>query len=158
VTLLCGQQLTNSAKWNVSTGFNWDYKLSDTLTFGLNGNARVESDRRVSTQALLNVAAGTGTRSVLGGTNNAIIIPEGIQDGNVKVNLRASLGNPEGGWSLEFWGNNIFDVRTKNVTFSTALRGVGTLPGPFNAGGIGVARGSFVQEPRTYGVTARIKF
>jgi outer membrane receptor protein involved in Fe transport len=158
VTLLCGQSLTNSSKWNVAAGFNWDQPVSDSMKFTLNGNVRMESDRRISTQGLLPVAAGTGDRSVLGGTNNAVIIPGGIQDGNAKINLRAAIGSADDKWSLEFWGNNIFDVRTRNVTFSTALRGVGTLPGPFNAGGIGVSRGSFVQEPRTYGVTGRIKF
>jgi iron complex outermembrane recepter protein len=158
VSLLCGNSLTNSSKWNVVTGFDWSTPISDSLKFGLNGNARLESDRRVSTQAFLPVAAGTGNRSVLGGTNNAVLIPGGIQDGNVKVNLRTSIGDADDSWSIEFWGNNIFDVRTKNVTFSTPLRGVGTLPGPVNAGGIGVSRGSYVQEPRTYGVTARVKF
>jgi iron complex outermembrane recepter protein len=169
VTPLCGQTLSNAAKWTVVTGFDWSKPVGENLKFGLNGNLRLESDRRVSTQALLEVATGTGNTTlanevrVIPGTttlrtNNYIPIPEGIQDGNIKVNLRASLGDINDGWALEFWGNNIFDIRTRNVTFSTPLRGVGTLPGPFNAGGIGVSRASFVQEPRTYGVTARVKF
>ena len=170
VSPLCGQTLTNSNKWTVVTGFDWSKPISDNLKFGLNGNLRLESDRRVSTQALLEVANGTGSitlpsevRPVSAAnpalrSNNYIPIPEGIQDGNIKVNLRASLGDINDGWAIEFWGNNIFDVRTRNVTFSTPLRGVGSLPGPFNAGGIGVSRASFVQEPRTYGVTARVKF
>jgi iron complex outermembrane recepter protein len=170
VSPLCGQTLTNSAKWTVVSGFDWSKPIGDNLKFGLNGNLRLESDRRVSTQALLEVANGTGNTTLptevrtVSATNlalrsnNYIPIPEGIQDGNIKINLRASFGDANDGWALEFWGNNIFDIRTRNVTFSTPLRGVGTLPGPFNAGGIGVSRASFVQEPRTYGVTARVKF
>jgi iron complex outermembrane recepter protein len=170
VSPLCNQSLTNAPKWTVVSGFDWQKDIGEALKFSLNGNVRLESDRRVSTQALQEVATGTGNLTLANEnrpisatnlalrTNNYVLIPNGIQDSNIKVNLRAGIGNQEGGWSLEFWGNNIFDVRTKNVTFNTPLRGVGTLPGPFNAGGIGVSRGAFLQEPRTYGVTARVNF
>jgi outer membrane receptor protein involved in Fe transport len=162
VSPLCGQSLSNAPDWTVVAGFDWSHPVGESLEFGLNGNIRMESDRRVSTQALMAVAAGSGNISLAnfpgGVQNNYIKIPFGIQDANAKVNLRASIGSQDGTWGLEFWGNNIFDVRTKNVTFSVPLRGVGSLPGPFNVGGISVARGSFVQEPRTYGVTLRGKF
>lgn len=158
-TLLCGQKLTNAPTWTVVSGFDWSRDIGEKLQFGLNGNVRLESDRRTSTPALLAVAAGTGNVTVPtapgGGVNNFVRIPAAIQDANVKVNLRASIGNQNNGWALEFWGNNIFDVRTRNVTFNTPLRGVGTVGG---GGGVGVSRASFVQEPRTYGVTARVKF
>ncbi len=158
-TLLCGQALTNSPKWTVVTGFDWTREIGETLKFGLNGNMRLESDRRTSTPALLAVAAGTGTVTVPtapgGGVNNYVPIPLGIEDGSVKINLRASIGSQNDGWSLEFWGNNITNVHQRNVTFNAGLRGAGTLGG---GGGVGVARASFVAEPRTYGVTARVKF
>lgn len=162
VSPLCGQSLTNAADWTVVAGFDWTHPLGNTLEFNLNGNVRLESDRRVSTQALLQVATGTGNISLPnfpgGATNNYVLIPEGIEDSNAKVNLRAAIGAQDQSWRLEFWAVNLFDVRTRNVTFSVPLRGVGTLPGPLNAGGIGVARGSFLQEPRTYGVTLRGRF
>lgn len=158
VRLLCGQDLSNAPKWTVVSGFDWSHDLGTSLKLGLNGSVRLESDRRTSTPALVVVAAGTGTRSVLGGTNNAIPNPLSIQDGNVKANLRASLGAQDEGWTIELWGNNIFDKRTRNVTFNLPLRGVANLPGGLNAGGASLARGSFIQDPRTYGVTARAKF
>ncbi len=170
VSPLCGQTLTNAPLWTVVSGFDWRTDLGGSLEFGLNGNVRLESDRRVSTQAVLEVANGTGNITLpvenrpVSATdptirsNNYITIPFGIQDANAKFNLRASIGAQDGSWALELWGNNITDVRTKNVTFSVPLRGVGSLPGPFNDGGIATARGSFVQEPRTYGVTGRVKF
>ena len=169
VSPLCGQTLTNAPLWTVVTGFDWRTDVGSSLEFGLNGNVRLESDRRVSTQALFEVATGSGNitlpveNRVIPGTttlrtNNYIKIPFGIQDANAKFNLRASIGSQDGTWAFELWGNNITDVRTKNVTFSVPLRGVGSLPGPLNAGGIATARGSFVQEPRTYGVTGRFKF
>lgn len=160
-TLLCGQKLTNAPTWTVVTGFDWTHETGGNLKVGLNGNMRLESERRTSTAALLGVAAGTGNITVPtapgGGVNNYILIPNAIQDGNFKVNLRASVGSVDDRWSLEFWGSNIFDERTRNTTFSVPLRGVGSLGG-VGAGGAGVSRASFVQEPRTYGITARVKF
>ena len=67
-----------------------------------------------------------------------------IQDANTKVNLRAGIGNAEGSWTLEAWGNNVTDEQTKNVTFNTPLR--------INS------RGSFLEAPRTYGLTLRTYF
>lgn len=170
VSPLCGQSLPNAPLWTVVAGLDWTKPIGDSIEFGFNASVRFESDRRVSTQALMEVAPGTGNITLLGEvrpvsaadptirSNNYIKNPFGVQDANAKLNLRASVGSQDGAWALEFWGNNVFDVRTKNVTFNIPLRGVGTLPGPLNSGGIATARGSFVQEPRTYGVTGRFKF
>ena len=160
-TLLCGQKLTNAPTWTVVTGFDWSHDIGESLKFGLNGNMRLESDKRTSTPALLAVAAGTGNITVPtapgGGVNNFINIPSAIEDGSVKINLRATIGSQDDRWALEFWGSNITNVHQRNVTFNTPLRGVGSLGG-VGAGGAGVSRASFVTEPRTYGVTARVKF
>ena len=160
-TLLCGQKLTNAPTWTVVTGFDWSHDIGNTLKFGLNGNMRLESDKRTSTPALLAVAAGTGNITVPtapgGGVNNFIRIPSAIEDGSVKINLRATIGSQDDRWALEFWGSNITTVHQRNVTFNTPLRGVGSLGG-VGAGGAGLSRASFVTEPRTYGITARVKF
>ena len=160
-TLLCGQKLTNAPTWTVVTGFDWAHDIGESLKFGLNGNMRLESDKRTSTPALLAVAAGTGNITVPtapgGGVNNFIRIPSAIEDGSVKINLRATIGSQDDRWALEFWGSNITNVHQRNVTFNTPLRGVGSLGG-VGAGGAGLSRASFVTEPRTYGITARVKF
>jgi iron complex outermembrane recepter protein len=146
VTSLCGNKLTNAPEVVVITGFNYDRDFGSNLNFGLNGSVRLESDRRTSTQA------------VRVGTN--IPNPFDIQDSNFKVNLRASLGTQDGRIRVELFGNNIFNVQTRNVTFDIPLRGGDFLrlnPGLGNAAQ-GVARGVFNQEPRTYGVTVRSKF
>lgn len=64
-----------------------------------------------------------------------------FEDSNVKVNARFGIGREDGSWTVEVWGNNITDKQTKNVTFNTPLR-VGS-------------RGSFMEAPRTYGITLR---
>ncbi len=155
VALLCGQSFTNAPKWVLVGGFDWNKDLGSSLSLGLNASARYESDRRTTTQALMAVFPGTGT---LGSDLSLVKSPDDIQKANTKVNLRATLGAQNGAWAIDFWGNNIFDVRTVGVTANAPLRGLPVLPGPVNAGGIGLARVTFPQEPRTYGVTVRTRF
>jgi iron complex outermembrane recepter protein len=146
VTSLCGNSLTNAPEVVAIAGFNYDRDIGSNLNFGLNGSIRLESDRRTSTQA---VRVGTNIKN-----------PFDIQDGNAKINLRAGLGAQNGAWRIEVFGNNIFDVQTRNVTFDIPLRGGDfvRLNPAFGTGAQGVARGVFNQEPRTYGVTVRSKF
>ena len=147
VTSLCGHDLTNAPKIVAIAGINYDHDIGADLNFGFTGSVRLESDRRTSTQA---VRVGTTTPN-----------PFDIQDGNAKVNLRAGLGSQNGIWRIEIWGNNITNVQTRNVTFDIPLRGGdyhrGTAADP-TSNGSSVARGAFLQDPRTYGVTVRTKF
>ena len=67
-----------------------------------------------------------------------------IQPSNQRLNLRAGIGSQDGRWVVEVWGQNVTDERVRNLTFSVPLR-VG-------------ARASFIEAPRTYGVTLRTRF
>ena len=120
VSSLCGADFTNAPEYVVTGGVSYDGTLGDNLTYFANANARWEDDRRTSTQPNL---------------------PLDIQDANTKVNLRLGVGSLDGRWTVELWGNNVFDEQTKNVTFNTPLR-------------IG-SRGTFLEAPRTYGLTLR---
>ncbi len=148
VLSLCGNQLTNAPKHVVIAGFDYEHDLGNTLSFALNGSIRLESDRRTSTQAVL----------VNGPTVLTTKNPFDIQDGNAKINLRAGIGSQDGRWRVEVFGNNITDETTRNVTFNVPLRGGAFIPGALGTNGGGIARGAFLQEPRTYGVTVRTKF
>ncbi len=130
VASLCGALLTNSPKWTSVVGWTWEAPLPSTeLLYFFTGIWRFESDRRTSTQPGL---------------------IQDFEEDNSKVNLRLGLTNPEGRWSVELWGNNVFDSQTKNVTFNVPLRGVGSLGT--------AARGIFLQAPRTFGATVRLWF
>jgi outer membrane receptor protein involved in Fe transport len=67
-----------------------------------------------------------------------------IQESNTKINARVGIGSASRSWTLELWGMNITDKQTKNVTFNTPLRAS--------------SRGTFLEAPRTYGVTLRTEF
>jgi len=148
VVALCGNDLTNAPGTVGLLGGTYTGDLTSNLNFFLNGQLRFESDRRTSTQAIVlpdqadvdaAIAAGTLDALLDGATPN----PLDIQESTVKLNLRAGVGSEEAGWGLEVWATNLTDQVTRGVTFNTPLRG---------------GRSAFVQEPRTFGVTARTDF
>lgn len=135
VATLCGASLTNAPDWTIIFGGTYERPISDRLDFFLSGSARYESKRRTSTLPT----------EVL---RPDLPLPGDIQEASLRVNLRAGVGTDDGSWVLEIWGSNIFDERIRTGTFTVPLRGaLGNR-----------ARASFVQEPATYGVTARTRF
>lgn len=136
VSQLCGGRLTNASDWTVVAGASWEQPIADTtLSWFLNGNVRWESKRRTGTQW----RDASGDR-----------IPMDFQGANTKVNLRAGLGEIDGRWTVEVWGHNVFDRRTRNMTANTPLRGIAG----FGTNG----RVANIEAPRTYGMTLRARF
>lgn len=132
---LCGESLTNAPEWTSIIGGTWEQPINDgRQNLFISGSARYEDDRRTSTQA-----TEVGSNALL---------PGDIQEAHTKFNLRIGLEAEDERWAIELWGNNITDERTKNVTINIPLRG----------GAGDRARGQFVQDPSTYGVTLRTKF
>jgi len=130
VLSLCGNTLTNAPKTVGIIGATYDGDLGNDFTFFLNGSLRYEGDRRTSTQAF---SPTTGAA-----------VPFDVQEANTKINLRAGIGNEDGGWGLEAWATNITNEITRGVTFNTTLRSG--------------SRSTFVQDPRFYGMTVRKDF
>lgn len=112
----------------VTAGLSWDDTIGTSLIYFLSTYARWEDDRRTSTQPTL---------------------PLNFQEENTKVNVRIGVGGYSGAWTVELWGANVTDEQTRNVTFNIPLR-VGA-PGGFSA------RGGFIEAPRTYGATLRLR-
>ena len=133
VLALCGNSLTNAPDWVGIMGATYERDIGIDWDFFLNGQIRVEDDRRTSTQAVnpANLAARQ-------------LVPFDVQDSNTKVNLRAGFGRQDDLFTIEAYVNNLTDKVTRGVTFNTVLRGG--------------SRSAFPQEPRTYGVTVRTRF
>ena len=134
---LCGSSLTNAPDLVTILGATYRYDLTDDLTWFINGQIRSESDRRTSTQP----STPPTTQAALGTTP---LLPFDVQDGTVKINLRAGIGKIDESWGVEAWATNITNQITRGVTFNTVLR-TGS-------------RSAFTQQPRMYGVTLRGKF
>jgi iron complex outermembrane receptor protein len=146
VVALCNQTLTNAAPITAIVGAAYKRPIGDTLEFSLNGQIRMESDQRTSTQAVLlpTDAEITAAGGVYQAVAKAALLPFDIQDGTIKINMRVGLGSPDDLWKIEAFVNNLTNVVTRGVTFNTVLRSG--------------SRSAFIQEPRSFGVTVRTKF
>lgn len=143
---LCGNSLTNAPQVVAILGATYTQDFSNNLNWFVNGQIRTESDRRTSTQAIIlpNAAAITAAGSIPAAIDNAALVPFDVQDGNVKINLRAGIGSQDKTWGIEAWVQNLTNQVTRGVTFNTVLRGT--------------SRSAFIQQPRTFGVTLRGAF
>lgn len=134
---LCGFELTNAPPIVGVMGATYRDDIGDNLEFFLNGQVRLESDRRTSTQ-------GQDVPTTQAQLGNTALVPFDVQDGNAKINLRAGIGSQDESWGIEIWATNLTNEITRGVTFNTTLRSG--------------SRSAYPQEPRMYGVTLRGKF
>ena len=88
------------------------------------------------------------------------LLPEKLQQGVTVVNARAGVTGKDRVWSLEFWGQNIFNRHYRQIVTGAPIQGSNSIA-TIQAGGATVADSLFIvfpAEPRTYGVTVRTKF
>ncbi len=96
------------------------------------------------------------------------LAPTKVQDAYVLTNARVGLRGPEQRWSVEFWGQNIFNKTYTQVAFDAPLQPPGgvtagrvsDLPAgtTFAANRSNSLYARFLGEPRTFGVTLRTRF
>jgi outer membrane receptor protein involved in Fe transport len=82
------------------------------------------------------------------------------QDTFFTSNARLGLVAPGGAFSIELWVQNMFDQDFTQISFDAPIQGSGTIRG-VQAGFYPRATqlfGSFLGEPRTFGVTGRFRF
>jgi len=90
------------------------------------------------------------------------LFPQKSQDGYAIFNARIGLRGPDEKWSVELWGQNIFDKQYAQVAFNSpfqegAVSTTTAFSDPQYPGGRQIFS-QFLAEPRTYGVTLRGKF
>ena len=136
---LPGQTLSNSADKVVTGSMAW---TPDIGTSGLSGlfyiDGRMTSDYNTGSD----------------------LFPQKEQDGYFLANARVGIRGPEERWAIEFWGQNIFNKDYAQVAFNSPFQeGAATaaFQDPQYPGGRQLFS-QFLAEPRTYGVTGRVKF
>lgn len=127
VVSLCGFDLTNAPQIIALFGGNWEKPITDRVSFFLNGQVRVESDQRTSTQAIVPPSAPPGATQaqVRALADAAPLIVADVQDGQAFINLRTGLIFNDGAYAIEGWVTNLTDEVVRGVTFNTTLRGGG---------------------------------
>jgi len=83
-------------------------------------------------------------RYVSSQTTGANLEPTKVQPEYTTFNGRLALKTPGEHWALEFWGRNLTDKEVQQIAFDVPLQGN--------------ARGAFLGDPRTYGVTLRFDY
>jgi len=143
--LLPGNRISNAPEYTVTSSAAWTPTIP-----GTNLSALFYIDTRL--QSDIN----TGSD----------LAPAKIQDGFILTNARVALRGPGQRWSVEFWGQNIFDTVYTQVAFDAPLQGSvsGGRVSTLGAGTTYAANrssnlyGRFLGEPRTFGVTLRTRF
>ena len=137
--VLPGQRLSNAPEWVATTSFAWTPRLGST---GLSGLLYI--DGRLSDDY------NTGSD----------LFPQKLQDSFFVANARVGIRGPSERWAIEFWGQNIFDKDYTQVAFNSPFQ-AGTTSAPFVDPQYPGGRQIFSQylaEPRTYGITGRVRF
>ncbi len=88
------------------------------------------------------------------------LFPEKEQDGFAVVNARVGIRGPDQRWADELWAQNLFDEDYTQVAFNLPFQGAGTRAQVTNLGAQSATTlfGAYLAEPRTYGITGRIRF
>lgn len=134
-----GRALSNAPEYTATAGATWTPPLGDG---GLSGllHADIRSQSNVNT--------------------GSDLLPEKAQTAVALVNARVGVSGKEGAWSLEFWGQNIFNRDYRQVVAGAPLQGSNSIA-TIQAGGATLADSLYIvfpAEPRTYGLTVRTKF
>ena len=89
------------------------------------------------------------------------LFPPKMQEAYTLVNARVALGAADDHWTVELWGQNLFDEEYKQVAFNGFLQGssgVNAANPTYRPAVDTITYDAFLGAPRTYGVTLRSKF
>ncbi|MEH3101550.1 TonB-dependent receptor [Sphingomonas adhaesiva] len=140
--LLPGSMMSNAPRHVVTTSATWSPEIAGTgLTALFYVDGRMTSDYNTGSDLFV----------------------EKTQDGFFVMNARIGLRGDGQRWAVEFWGQNILNTNYQQVAFNLPFQGANSQSQVqrFGAPTFATANtlfGSFLAEPRTYGVTLRSRF
>jgi outer membrane receptor protein involved in Fe transport len=87
------------------------------------------------------------------------LLPFGRQDDYVLINGRLGLGTPDDRVRVELFAQNLTDQDYYQVVFNQTLQGSAfPTTGAYNVAGDSTTYGAFLGQPRTFGVTLRLRY
>ena len=132
-----GQQMSNAPKLVHTAAVTWTPAVTDDL------GALVYLDYRLQSEV------NTGSD----------LFPEKRQQSVFVVNARLGLNGNDRKWQVEAWAQNLFNAQYQQVAFNAPLQGSGSIAQTVANGTPATTLfGSFLAEPRTFGLTLRTKF
>lgn len=142
LSLLPGAQMSFAPEWTASAAVTWSRNISDNLRGLINLSAKYSDDYNTGSD----------------------LLPFKMQEAYTLVNLRLGIGAPDQRWMLELWGQNLTDEAYKQVVINAPMQGNGfqstVQPNGtyYNAALDTNTYDAFMGQPRTYGVTLRVKY
>ena len=134
---LPGQQMSNAPELVQTGAFTWTPPVTDSI------GALVYVDYRLQS------AINTGSD----------LFPEKRQSPVMVVNARLGLNGNDRKWQIEAWAQNLFNETYRQVVFNAPMQGSGSIAQTATNGTAATTLfGSFLAEPRTFGLTLRTKF
>ncbi|HJV40939.1 TonB-dependent receptor [Caulobacter sp.] len=139
LALLPGSRMSLAPKYSASGSLTYETPVGDNLKARFNIGAKYSS------------AYNTGSD----------LFPPKVQKAFTVVNGRVALGSADDRWTVELWGQNLFNEKYYQVAFNGTLQGSSGLSATqptYNAALDTITYNAFLGAPRTYGVTLRSKF
>ena len=142
LSLLPGARPSFAPEWSLSGSINFDRSLGGNLRGGFALSAKYQTEYN------------TGSDS----------IPFKMQDAYTVVNGRISIGTEDERWTVDLWSQNLLDEEYVQVAYNSPLQGTAfqTTAQPdgtfYNQALDTQGISAFLGQPRTYGVTLRVKY
>ena len=134
---LTGKPNTFSPKWSGNVAVDWSGDLGDSgMRWGVNGNMSFISKQYVGT------------------VNDAN--PQSLADGYALLGARITLSGPDDRWSISAFGKNLANTNYRPLTVYQPLGAALGLNNTVFSGS--TANRIQANEPRTYGVSATVRF
>ncbi|WP_420479595.1 TonB-dependent receptor [Brevundimonas sp. FT23028] len=146
LSLLPGSRASFAPEWSASASINYDRSIGNGGRVGFSLSAKYMSEYNTGSD----------------------LLPWKMQDAFTTVNGRISIGTDDERWTLDIWGQNLTDEEYVQVAYNAPLQGSafqstlqsgGTHPGTYYNGNLDTQTyDAFLGQPRTYGVTLRVKY
>ena len=134
---LPGQPLSNAPDLAQTGAVTWTPAVTDNMRALFYVDWRLQSDNNTGSD----------------------LFPEKRQEPVMQVNARIGLNGNDERWAVELWAQNLFNEQFQQVAFNTPLQGGGTIAQTARGGPNATTLfGSFLAEPRQFGVTLRTRF
>ncbi|AYG94233.1 TonB-dependent receptor [Brevundimonas naejangsanensis] len=142
LSLLPGARASFAPEWSATGSMAFDRSIGAGLKLGLNLSAKYSTEFNTGSD----------------------LLPYKMQDAMTLLNGRITLGSEDERWALDIWGQNLTDEEYLQVAINAPLQGSAfqTTVQPngtfYNPAKDTQTYNAFLGQPRTYGVTLRVRY
>ena len=142
LSLLPGARASFAPEWSATAAVAFDRSIGSGMKLGLNLSAKYSTEFNTGSD----------------------LLPYKMQDAMTLLNGRITLGAEDDRWALDLWAQNLTDEEYKQVAINAPLQGSAfqTTVQPngtyYNPALDTQTYNAFMGQPRTYGVTLRVRY